>query len=71
VYLTDDPVLAGSRLADAIAWCTATESGPELHRLAKLLRRWRAEILAHHATGASTTVAWINEPSPEVLIRSA
>ncbi len=27
--------------------------GPELRRLAKLLRRWRTEIVAHHITGAS------------------
>ena len=26
---------------------------PELRRLAKTLRRWRAEILSHHSTGAS------------------
>jgi len=53
VYLTDDPNLAAELLDDAIAWCTAAESGPELRRLAKTLRRWRAEILAHHTTGAS------------------
>ncbi len=53
VYLTDDPEHAAVRLDDAIAWCAATESGPELRRLAKTLRRWRPEILAHHTTGAS------------------
>lgn len=53
VYLTDDPQLAAERLDDAIVWCAAAESGPELRRLAKLLRRWRAQILAHHDTGAS------------------
>lgn len=53
VYLTDDEDLAAELLDDAIAWCTAAESGPELRRLAKMLRRWRAEILAHHRTGAS------------------
>src|SRR5918994_6599212 len=53
VYLTDDVGLAAERLDDAIAWCTAAESGPELRRLAKLLRRWRTQILAHHTTGAS------------------
>ena len=53
VYLTDDPVLAASRLDEAIAWCIEEESGPELRRLAKLLRRWKTEILAHHTTGAS------------------
>lgn len=40
-------------LDDAIAWCSAAEAGPELKTLAKTLRRWRAEILAHHSTGAS------------------
>ena len=44
---------AGAALDDAIAWCTAPEAGPELARLAKTLRRWRAAILAHHTTGAS------------------
>jgi transposase len=53
VYLTDDPAVAAERLDDAIAWCVAGESGPELRRLAKLLRRWRTQILAHHDTGAS------------------
>ncbi len=53
VYLTDDPALAAARLDDAIAWCAAAESGPELRRLLKTLRRWRTEILAHHTTGAS------------------
>lgn len=53
VYLTDDPTEAAQLLDDAIAWCAEPESGPELRRLAKTLRRWRREILAHHATGAS------------------
>lgn len=53
VYATEDPATAGGLLDDAIDWCTAAESGPELRRLAKMLRRWRAEILAHHTTGAS------------------
>ena len=53
IYLTDDPTIAAVALDDAIAWCTAAESGPELRRLAKTLRRWRTEILAHHTTGAS------------------
>ncbi len=53
VYLTDDPDLAAERLDDAIAWCLEPESGPELRRLVKTLRRWRREILAHHTTGAS------------------
>jgi transposase len=53
VYLTSDPDLAAERLDDAIAWCLEPESGPELRRLVKTLRRWRHEILAHHTTGAS------------------
>jgi transposase len=53
IYRTDDVVVAEAALDDAIVWCTAPESGPELRRLAKLLRRWHAEILAHHTTGAS------------------
>ncbi len=53
VYLTDDHAQAEVALDDAIAWCTAAEAGPELRRLAKTLRRWRTEILAHHTTGAS------------------
>ena len=53
VYLTDDIDEATVRLDDAIAWCAAPESGPELRTLGKALRRWRAAILAHHTTGAS------------------
>ncbi len=53
VFLTDDPKLAAIALDDAIDWCAAPESGKELRRLAKTLRRWRREILAHHTTGAS------------------
>lgn len=39
-YLTNDPVIAERLLGEAIAWCTDAESGPELQRLAKTLRRW-------------------------------
>lgn len=53
IYLTDDVVEAERALDDAIAWCVAPESGKELRRLAKTLRRWRREIVAHHTTGAS------------------
>jgi transposase len=53
VYLTDDAVAAADALDDAIAWCNTPEAGPELRRLAKTLRRWRAQILNHHVTGAS------------------
>jgi hypothetical protein len=53
VYGTDDPALAAARLDMAIARCADSESGPELRRLAKLLRRWMTRILNHHRTGAS------------------
>ncbi len=53
IYLTDDHDAAAAALDDAITWCTANESGIELRRLAKTLKRWRREILAHHTTGAS------------------
>ena len=53
VYLTDDAEEAAAFLDDAVAWCDAAESGPELRTLAKTLRRWREAILAHHTTGAS------------------
>lgn len=53
VYLTDDPDLAAGLLDDLLAWCDDHLSGPELRTLAKTLRRWRNEILAHHTTGAS------------------
>ena len=52
-YLTDDPAEAVVALDRATAWCTDPDSGPELRTLAKTLRRWRNEILAHHHTGAS------------------
>lgn len=53
VYLTNDPAAAQVALDDAIAWAGAPEAGPELTRLAKMLRRWRTQILNHHTTGAS------------------
>lgn len=53
VYLTDDPDQAAALLDNAIAWCVDEDSGPELRRLAKTLRRWRTQILNHHTTGAS------------------
>ena len=44
MFNTADPVQAGHRLDDAIAWCAARESGPELRRLATTLGRWHDEI---------------------------
>ena len=43
VFKTTDPEQGEHRLDDAIEWCTAPESGPELHRLAHTLGRWRDE----------------------------
>jgi transposase len=53
IYLTDDPTEAEAALDAAIAWCSKPEATIEQRRLAKTLRRWRNEILAHHTTGAS------------------
>ena len=39
VSLTEDAELAAARPGAAISWCAEAESGPELRRLAKLLRR--------------------------------
>ena len=44
VFKTTDPEQGEHRLDDAIAWCAAPESGPELLRLATTLTRWRDEI---------------------------
>ena len=52
VYLTNDVALATARLEAAIAFASASKT-PEVKTLAKALRRWRTEILAHHTTGAS------------------
>ena len=53
IYITDDSDQAQAALDRALAWCNDPAAGPELRTLAKTLRRWRAEILAHHTTGAS------------------
>ncbi len=52
VYLTDDVDEATTRLDEAIAFTSASKV-KEVKTLAKSLRRWRSEILAHHTTGAS------------------
>jgi transposase len=52
VYLTDDQDEARARLDDALDWCKGS-SVPEVQRLGRTLGRWKNEILAHHATGAS------------------
>ncbi len=53
IYLTGDVAEAEQALKAAIDWCTTPESCRELRRLAKTLRRWRQQIVAHHSTGAS------------------
>jgi len=52
VYLTDDPDEAATLLDKTIAGCRADEVA-EIRSLGDTLARWRTEILAHHATGAS------------------
>jgi transposase len=52
LYLTDDPNEAATLLDKTIAGCAADEVA-EIRSLAKTLRSWRTEILAHHDTGAS------------------
>jgi hypothetical protein len=52
VYLTDNPTVAATLLDKAIAGC-AEDEVQEIRSLGNTLASWRAEILAHHATGAS------------------
>lgn len=52
VYLADTPTDAATLLDKAIVACAADEV-PEVQSLGKTLASWRAEILAHHDTGAS------------------
>jgi transposase len=52
VYLAEDRTEAALLWDKAIAGC-AEDEVPEIVSLGKTLARWRAEILAHHDTGAS------------------
>jgi transposase len=52
MYAAEDPAEAARRFDAFVAECQES-SVPELHRLARTALRWRHEILAHHATGAS------------------
>jgi transposase len=52
VYLTDDPDEAAVLLDKAITGCR-NDDVPEINSLGRTLAAWRAEILAHHTTGAS------------------
>jgi transposase len=56
VYLTDDPAVAATLLDKVIAGC-ATDDVEEIRSLGSTLESWRAEILAHHETGASNECA--------------
>jgi transposase len=51
-YLTEDPALAAVLLDRVITGCLADDV-PEIVSLGRTLKRWRAQILAHHTTGAS------------------
>ena len=52
IYLTDDPAVAALLIDKAIAGCAEDEVA-EIRALAKTLKSWRNEIVAHHSTGAS------------------
>ena len=52
VYLTDDPEEAALLLERVIEGCLSDEV-KEIVSLGHTLKRWRTQILAHHATGAS------------------
>ncbi len=52
VYLAEDRAEAALSLDKAIAGC-ADDEVEEVRSLGNTLARWRAEILAHHDTGAS------------------
>jgi transposase len=52
IYLTDDPAEAATLIDKAIAGCAADDV-EEIRALGHTLVSWRAEILAHHDTGAS------------------
>lgn len=52
VYLADDPADTALLLDKTIEGCRLDQV-PEIRSLGRTLGRWRTEILAHHATGAS------------------
>jgi transposase len=52
MYGADSRTEAARRLDAFVAECRGS-TVPELHRLARTVRRWRTPILAHHSTGAS------------------
>ncbi len=52
IYLADNPKQAALLIDKAIVACSDDEVD-EIRSLANTLSRWRAEILAHHHTGAS------------------
>jgi transposase len=52
IYLTDDPAVAATLVDKAIAGCGGDDVD-EIRSLGQTLSSWRAEIVAHHRTGAS------------------
>jgi transposase len=52
MYAADTRTEAARRLDAFVHECNDS-AAPELHRLARTIRRWRVEILAHHTTNAS------------------
>ena len=52
IYLTDDATEAALLVDKVIAGCAEDEVA-EIRALAKTLKSWRNEIVAHHSTGAS------------------
>ena len=57
MFKTTDPEQAEHRLDDAIEWCAAPESGPDLHRLAHTLGCRRDEITTSTRTHNGRTEA--------------
>lgn len=52
VYLTDDPTEAALLVDKLLVFC-AESHVPDVVTVGQTLTKWRAEILAHHHTGAS------------------
>ena len=52
VFKTKDAAQAAARLDHAIAYCSAPEAAPELHKLGRTLTKWKTEIKTCVRTGA-------------------
>jgi len=53
IYLTDNPDEAVERFERALVWCAEPDAPTELATVGLMLRKWRAEILAHHTSRVS------------------